>query len=140
MGTMWTKKIDPLVVGELKKAEEAVLGLFAKAKTEAEASLKGVLSKIEAAEVRLKELEDFADQFEKDTLTRLEAVEKSMASGLMYNEDHPVKPDEQIVQGYTPWSKRKAARIAGSSDIAAMKQRILKVSPPPEPANEGQEK
>ena len=140
MGEIWKKKIDPLVVEELKKAEAAVHDLFAKAKTEAEEALKPILVRIEAAEARVKELEDFADQFEKDILTRLEAVEKSMASGLMNTEDHPVKPDEQIVQGYTPWSKRKAARVAGSSDIAAMKQRILKVSPPPEPANEAQEK
>ena len=121
MATFWKLKMNPEVVAQFENVDKEIDKL-AERVAAAEATVSALSKKL--AEVE-------ADQVLSDELrTRIEAIEKTPPVG-------SIKADQLTVHSaYVPPSQRKRQRMAKTSDIVGMVDRIKKVAPPPENAAE----
>ena len=85
-----------------------------------------LLAKITELESKLTKLDEETDLIEPRLNERIDAIEKDKPKRSI-----EVEPELPIAPGYKSWSTRKKERIAGSSDVEAMRKRIQKVAPPP---------
>jgi hypothetical protein len=124
MATFWKLKMNPEVVMQFENVDKEIDKL-AERVAAAEATVSALSKKL--AEVE-------ADQLLTDELrARIEAIEKTPQTG-------SIKADGTTVHAaYVPPSKRKQMRMAKTSDIVGMVERIKKVSPLPETAAEAAE-
>ena len=128
MATFWKLKMNPEVVAQFENVDKEIDKLAGKV-TALEATNTKQAGEIAALTKKLAEVE--ADQVLSDELrTRIEAIEKTPPVG-------SIKADQLTVHSaYVPPSQRKRQRMAKTSDIVGMVDRIKKVAPPPENAAE----
>jgi chromosome segregation ATPase len=132
MATFWKLKMNPEVVAQFENVDKEIDKLADKV-TALEATNTKQAGEIAALTKKLAEVE--ADQVLSDELrTRIEAIEKAIEKTPPVGS---IKADQHTVHSaYVPPSQRKRQRMAKTSDIVGMVDRIKKVAPPPENAAE----
>jgi uncharacterized coiled-coil protein SlyX len=131
MATFWKLQMNKEVVAQFERVDNEINKLADRVAA-SEATVAKQQAEIAALTKKLGEVE--ADQLLTDELrARIEAIEKTPQTG-------SIKADGTTVHAaYVPPSKRKQMRMAKTSDIVGMVERIKKVSPPPETAAEAAE-